>query len=68
MTAIQKINISTEIRNGCRDELASGHEVYPDAKTGAHSRTPSRQEMYEDARGFTYQSVRFCDLDRLRDK
>ena len=66
MTAIQKVNVSTEICNGCRDELTSAYEL--DAKTGAHSRTPSRQEMYEDARGFTYQSVRFCDLDRLRDK
>jgi hypothetical protein len=26
------------------------------------------QEIYEDARGFTYTSVRFCDLDRICDK
>jgi hypothetical protein len=66
MTAIQKANVSTEIRNCCRDELTSTDDL--DAETVAHSRNPSRQEMHEDARGFTYQSVRFCDLNRLRDK
>jgi len=26
------------------------------------------QDIFEDAHGFTYRSVRFCDLDRICDK
>jgi len=26
------------------------------------------RDIFEDARGFTYKSVRFCDLDRICDK
>ena len=32
------------------------------------SRIMNRPEVFEDARGFTYHSVRSCDLDRLCDK
>lgn len=33
-----------------------------------NSRIIETQEIFEDARGFTYKSVRFCDLDRICDK
>lgn len=32
------------------------------------SRTQPTPEIIVDAHGFTYQSVRFCDLDRISDK
>ena len=32
------------------------------------SRNARKPEILEDARGFTYQSVRSCDLDRICDK
>ena len=32
------------------------------------SRTPHAPDIIVDARGFTYQSVRSCDLDRISDK
>jgi hypothetical protein len=30
--------------------------------------TPHTQDIFTDARGFTYQTIRFCDLDRISDK
>jgi hypothetical protein len=36
---------------------------YNDAKTDANSRVTPTQEIHEEAQ-FTYQSVRFCNLDR----
>jgi hypothetical protein len=38
------------------------------AHADVYSMITRRQETYEDARGFTYTSVRFCDLDRICDK
>jgi len=32
------------------------------------SRAPKSPEILKDARGFTYHSVRSCDLDRISDK
>jgi hypothetical protein len=32
------------------------------------SRAPPTSDILEDARGFTYRSVRFCDLERISDK
>lgn len=37
-------------------------------KLDTDARSCCVQEILEDARGFTYQSVRSCDLDRLSDK
>ncbi len=39
-----------------------------DSKENAHSPIRSPQEIYEEGRGFPYQSVRSCDLDRFSDK
>jgi len=38
------------------------------ARADAHPRYTHTQDVLVDARGFTYTSVRFCDLDRIRDK
>ncbi len=35
---------------------------------GADYPVTRSRDIYEDARGFTYQSVRFCDLNRICDK
>jgi hypothetical protein len=40
------------------------HELTADA----HAWITPAQEIFKDARGFTYKSVRFCDLDRICDK
>ena len=37
-------------------------------KLDTESRPRGTQEILEDAHGFTYQSVRSCDLDRISDK
>ncbi len=38
------------------------------ARADAHPRDTHMQDILVDAHGFTYTSVRFCDLDRIRDK
>jgi hypothetical protein len=50
------------------DSRVNAHTVYDDLKSDTNSRITYPQEIYEDARGFTYQSVLYCDLDRFRDK
>jgi hypothetical protein len=37
-------------------------------KSDAGSTVPCTQDIFVVARGFTYESVRFCDLDRICDK
>jgi hypothetical protein len=64
-------------------ECRSDHEVAAHIKTmgltlstltdlvnqiDSESRSTRKPEILEDARGFTYQSVRSCDLDRICDK
>jgi hypothetical protein len=45
----------------------AAHAAY-DAKADANSRITPTQEIFEDARGYTYRSVRYCDLERICDK
>jgi len=45
-----------------------GHGAVSAVEEDAHSRSIQTQEIFKDARGFTYKSVRFCDLDRICDK
>jgi hypothetical protein len=44
------------------------HAIPDDTKGDADSWFINAQEVHVDARGFTYYSVRFCDLDRFSDK
>ena len=44
------------------------HAIPDDTKGDADSRFIDAQEVHVDARGFTYYSVRFCDLERFSDK
>lgn len=37
-------------------------------KLDHESRNLQTPDIFTDARGFTYQAVRFCDLDRISDK
>jgi len=37
-------------------------------KTEARSPVTHTQDLFVDAHGFTYESIRFCELDRLCDK
>jgi len=49
------------------DTYVDRHAVY-DATADAISRITPSHEIFRDARGFTYTSVRLCDLDRICDK
>jgi len=60
----QKGNVGKDI-DGRR---VTAHTLHDDLKSDTNSRITHTQEIYEDAQGFTYQSVRYCDLDRFRDK
>jgi hypothetical protein len=46
----------------------TAHALPDDTYGDADSRIIHPQEVHVDARGFTYCSVRFCDLDRFSDK
>jgi hypothetical protein len=43
---------------------------WPGNENSAGTDTSFRQcrDIHVDARGFSYETVRFCDLDRIRDK
>jgi hypothetical protein len=45
-----------------------GHGAVIAVQEDVHSRSIQTQEIFKDPRGFTYKSVRFCDLDRICDK
>jgi hypothetical protein len=45
-----------------------GHGAVSTVEEDVHSRNIPAQEIFKDARGLTYKSVRFCDLDRICDK
>ncbi|HET6580976.1 MAG TPA: hypothetical protein VFG36_03755 [Methanoregula sp.] len=44
------------------------YTVYDDARAGTNSRVARTRGILTDALGISYQSVRFCDLDRFCDK
>jgi len=46
----------------------AGDRAVSAGQVDVHSRSIQTQEIFKDARGFTYKSVRFCDLDRICDK
>jgi hypothetical protein len=48
--------------------VVDSHIVVHELTADAHSLITPLQEIFKDARGFTYKSVRFCDLDRICDK
>ena len=57
-----------ETNKAIGDGRVMAHAIPEDTKGGADSRIIHPQEVHVDARGFTYYSVRFCDLDRFSDK
>jgi len=50
------------------DAHKAAHTAYDDARDGANSRVTRTRGILTDAQGISYQSVRFCDLDRFCDK
>jgi hypothetical protein len=66
-------NIITDNQNVMVSNVVdAGHvaaqAIYMDLKGDANSPITPLQEIHKDAQGFTYHTVRFCDLDRIRDK
>jgi hypothetical protein len=50
------------------DAHNAAHTFCHDEKADANSRIALSREILTDALGVSYQSVRFCDLDRFCDK
>jgi len=63
----------TDIRKGrggkaVDDVHKAAYFAHDDTKAGASSRATPTRAILTDALGTSYQSVRFCDLDRFYDK
>ena len=50
------------------DVHQAAYTSYDDARAGANSRVARTKGILTDTWGISYQSVRFCDLDRFCDK
>jgi hypothetical protein len=61
-------NFKLIARKAIRGTRIAAWAAPDDAKADADSRFTTTQEIFKDAFGFTYHSVRFCDLDRLCEK
>jgi hypothetical protein len=61
-------NFKKIARKAICDTRIAAQAAIDDAKADADARFTTTQEIFRDAFGFTYHSVRFCDLDRLCDK
>ncbi len=61
-----KQNLNTSIANAV-GEIRSAASTSCPGSTSCASQTIGH-EHFMDPRGFTYHSVRFCDLDLIRDK
>jgi len=58
-------------RNGGKavdDVHKAAYTALDNARSGANSRVTPARGILTDALGISYQSVRFCDLDRFCDK
>ena len=63
----------TDIRKGrggkaVDDVHKAAYTAYDDARAGGNSRVTRTRGILTDSLGMSYQSVRFCDLDRFCDK
>jgi hypothetical protein len=61
-----KQNLNTSIGNAVGEIRPAASAGCPGSSSGALRRY--RQDSFMDPRGYTYHSVRFCDLDLIRDK
>ena len=62
-TPMTKNTVSSTSNAACKNRVP-GRTDYADAD----SPVTCCRDVYEDAQGFTYKSVRFCDLNRICDK
>ena len=63
-----KENLNQCASNVIGDVRAAAHAVFSGTRADAHIPLKTGREIFMDTRGFTYHSVRFCDLDLIRDK
>jgi hypothetical protein len=64
MTDNQKIKAKNAFNIG----RGASFVVYGDSRDDANSWIPHMQEIYKDAQGFPYPSVRYCNPDHIYDK
>jgi hypothetical protein len=63
-----KENLNLCASKAIGDVRAAAHAVFSGTCADAHIPLKTDREIFMDTRGFTYHSVRFCDLDLIRDK
>jgi hypothetical protein len=61
-------NLKKIARKSVNDIRAAAPTVIDEANSDEDPRVNRMQETFMDAFGFTYHSVRFCDLERISDK
>jgi hypothetical protein len=61
-------NQKGKVSEAIDDNRMATRSLHDTLKSDTNPPITSMQEIYNDAQGFTYQSVRYCDLDRFRDR
>lgn len=63
-----KENLNASAGNAISDIQKAAHTVFTRTPADVHTPLKPNRDFFMDTRGFTYHSVRFCDLDLIKDK
>ena len=63
-----KENLNVSAGNAISDIQKAAYTVFTHPPADVHTLQKPNRDFFMDTRGFTYHSVRFCDLDLIKDK